>query len=200
MKSVCIVVSGLCPNTRHYYTNFDSILLLGDSIMCWWRNILDYFEKSGFLWDHRCFQLNSGPVFQMTHVGNTVCCSSPHLLTYLVTPWSTDLLEKLIGSHLVKKFPTFMETEGSLPDSQEPVPIPGQINPVHTPTFHFLKIQVNIIIPSTPGFSRWSLSHQVSPPQLCTHLSSHPHVLHAQPISFFSNWSPEKYCVSSTDH
>ena len=33
-----------------------------------------------------------------------------HLLTYLLTPWGTVLLEKLIGFQLVKKFPTFYGT------------------------------------------------------------------------------------------
>ena len=33
MKSVCVGVCGLCPNTRPYYTNFDGIILLEDSIM-----------------------------------------------------------------------------------------------------------------------------------------------------------------------
>jgi hypothetical protein len=32
-----------------------------------------------------------------------------------------------------------------------PVPIPNQLDPVHTPTSHFLKIQLNIILPSMPG-------------------------------------------------
>jgi hypothetical protein len=38
MKSVCVGVCGLRPNTRPYYMNLDRILLLGDSIMCWWTN------------------------------------------------------------------------------------------------------------------------------------------------------------------
>ena len=45
-------------------------------------------------------------------------------LTYLLTPCSTVLLEKLIGLQLVNKFPAFYGTRSSLPHSQVPATCP----------------------------------------------------------------------------
>jgi len=40
------------------------------------------------------------------------------------------------------------------------VPILCQLDPFHTQTSHFLKIHLNIILSSTPGFPKWSPSHR----------------------------------------
>jgi hypothetical protein len=79
---------------------------------------------------------------------------------YLLTPSSRVLLEKLTSSQPVKKLPHFMEPEGSLPHSQVPTTCPcpelDQSSPCPQP--HFLKIHLNIILPSMPGPLKWSLS------------------------------------------
>ena len=86
---------------------------------------------------------------------------SNNLLTYFLTQCNRVLLEKLTGSQVVNKFPAFYGTRRFITafiSARHLSLIPSKLNPVHTLTSQILKIHLNIILPSKPGSSKWSLS------------------------------------------
>ena len=108
-----------------------------------------------------------------THFNTTL----RRILYTLLTPWSGVLLEKLTGFQLVKKFPAFYGTRrfiSAFTSAPPPVPILSQLDPVHTPTSHFLKINLNNILPHGTGSPSWSLSFRF-PHQIPVYVSPLPH-------------------------
>ena len=76
-----------------------------------------------------------------------------------------------------------------------PVPILSPLDPVYTSTSYFLKIHLNIILPSTPGSPKWSLSLGF-PHQNTVYASPIPH---ARYMPRPSHSRPSHHSVSSTD-
>jgi len=68
-----------------------------------------------------------------------------------------------------------------------PVPILSQLDPVHALTSHFLKIHLNIILSSTPGSPKWSLSLRF-PHQNPVYISPLPHTCKMTRSSHFSRF------------
>ena len=88
-----------------------------------------------------------------------------HLLTYLLThsmeqsPWEAN---RFSASQEIPCVLCNLKVHYHIHKCLPPVPILSQLDPVHTPTSHFLKIHLNIILPSMPGSPKWFLSFRFS--------------------------------------
>ena len=78
-------------------------------------------------------------------------------LTYCVqhNPWEAN---KFSTSQEIPSISWNLKFHYHIHKCPPPVPVLTQIDPVHAPTSHFLKAYINIILPSMPGSSKWSLS------------------------------------------
>jgi len=125
----------------------------------------------------------------LRHLFNTVPADATYI--YLLTPWSRVLLEKLTGLFASsKEIPRILwnpKVHYRIYKCPPPVSILSQLDPVHTPTSHFLKIQLYIILPSAPGSPQWSLS-LMFPHQNPVHASPLPHTRHMPRPSHFSRF------------
>ena len=111
-----------------------------------------------------------------------------------------DLLKKLTSPELVKKFPLIIVNRRliSVVTRARYLSL-SWTRLIQSIPSHFLKIHLNIILSSAPGYSKWSLSLRIQH-QNPLHTFHNSFVLHTPPISFFYIWSPEKYLVRNTDH
>jgi len=114
--------------------------------------------------------------------------SFSHLLLQLTkpTPRSRFFPEKLTVPQPVKKLTSFYRTRRFIGAFKVPAirPYPQSVQSSPCPPSHCLKFHFKIILPSTPGYSQWSLSPGFPTKILYTSLLS-PYMPQFSPISFF---------------
>ena len=121
--------------------------------------------------------------------------------TYLFTPWSRVLLEKLTGSAASQEIPRILwklKVHHRTHKCPPPLPILSQLHPVPTTPSQFLKIHLNIILPSMSGSPQWSLSLRFSN-QNSVHTSPLLHRRHMPRPSHSSRFY-HPHNIGSTDH
>ena len=129
-----------CLTTDFFLTNDCFLIIRYTRLYCWC-----------------CFS----PLFVLLRLHRQV---STYLLTYLLTLWSRVLLQKLTDFAANQEIPRILWNPKVHYRSHKrppPVPILSQLYPVPTTPSHFQKIHLNIILPSTPGSPKWSLSIMV---------------------------------------
>ena len=102
------------------------------------------------------------------------------LLTYLLTPWCRVLPEKLTGFVANQEIPLILwnpKVHYRTHKRSPPVPILSQLHPVPTTPYYFLKIHLNIVLPSTSWSPQSSLSLRF-PHQDLVHNSPFLHTCH----------------------
>ena len=122
------------------------------------------------------------------------------LASYLLTPRSRVLLEKLTGFAANQEILRILwnpKVHYRTHKRPPPVTILTQIHPVPTTPSHFLKIYLNIILPSTSWSPQWSLSLRF-PHQKLVHTSPFLHTCYMSPQYSFNNFMQQNksYIIS----
>ena len=131
-------------------------------------------------------QYFSMPYFNRVQIRGLISCFALFdLLSYCMEQSRSWEVKRFSASQEILRILWNSKVHYRIHKSPPNIPILSRINRVHASSSHFLKIHLNIILPSMPGYSKWSLSLRF-PHHNPVHASSLPlYVLHFPHLSPF---------------
>jgi len=158
--------------------NFWEILVYSQLVYSsWLKSCICVFLKTPSFWRASLYlsiRLNTIMTNSFTRVRSLFYTLLTYLLTYSTEQSPSWEANRFSASQEIPCILWNSKVHYRIHKCPPPVPILSQLDPVHTPTSHFLKIHINIIFPSTPWSPKWLLSLRF-PHQKPVYASPLPH-------------------------